>query len=328
MAVKYMSPEQMSQQTGVSLPVMHKVFEAAEAKRYPRLFIKTKGQHRGRLVVQGDATYDAVISAANKVAKSLGQSPAQAGTAPLVVPIGEFAEACMDAIESARGLTRRHSSNKQYQNLMCWSVDAEAGGAVGVVRLDIACALAKRMSRLPEDAYGEEIQGAMLVPAGDHKKWVVSYDMSSAVTTNSPDSGNIDHVIPRSAGGSPCLCNLQVMRVRSNTEKSSDVLPDVSGEPQESLRVLEALQRGARGAAAEGRISDATLDAFDRILCTEISECLSMLKTREVAAVIARKGARRAGRCLGNAIRDAAGAVVRAPRRLAIRYATRLISEP
>ena len=328
MAVKYMSPEQMSQQTGVSLPVMHKVFEAAEAKRYPRLFIKTKGQHRGRLVVQGDATYDAVISAANKVAKSLGQSPAQAGTAPLVVPIGEFVVTAEDmSYETTHFL---------------WS---PAGTSMAPCISSPYASSGRRLMRFARAQAMSSLTTPTAPPASastdQHIRfWYCLFELwrrvrpradsmaSMQASANSPDSGNIDHVIPRSAGGSPCLCNLQVMRVRSNTEKSSDVLPDVSGEPQESLRVLEALQRGARGAAAEGRISDATLDAFDRILCTEISECLSMLKTREVAAVIARKGARRAGRCLGNAIRDAAGAVVRAPRRLAIRYATRLISEP
>ena len=328
MAAKYMSPEQMAQQTGISLPIMRKVFEAAETKRYPRLFIKTKGQYRGRLCIQGNATYDAVISVANKMAKTMGAASPQKDATPVIVPVEEFVEACVTAISSGRGLTRRHSTTKQYQNLMCWSVDAEAAGVVAPIRLDIACALAKRMNRLPEDAYGDEIRGAMLVPAANHEKWVVVYDTSSPITVNSPDSGNIDHVIPRSAGGSSCLCNLQVMRVRSNIEKSSDMLPDVSGEPRESLRVLGMLRRGARMAAARGQIDDTTSDAFERLLREETAECLSMLKTREVMAIIAQKGARRAGRCLGNAMRDAVGAVTRVPRNLAIRYATRLISEP
>ena len=80
-------------------------------------------------------------------------------------------------------------------------------------------------------AYGDRIAGAVVDPRGDHR-WMVAYDVNDRRNVvEKTDVGNIDHVLPQSSGGRTRLCNLQLMRAESNSRKSSDLRPDVSGEP-------------------------------------------------------------------------------------------------
>lgn len=322
MSVQYLSQEQVAHRTGIPLHVVRAAFD--EARTHPRLQIKTKGPQRGRLCIQSAATFDTFRSVAEMVADEFVDEGCEPEP-PLVIQIGQFAKACAESISSARGLSHHHKASKQYQNLMCWTIDVTVEGITAPIRLDIACALAKRAGRLPADAYGEEIRGAMLDAGAETAKWLLSYDASAPLAANDPDSGNIDHVVPRSAGGSSCLCNLQVMRTRSNMEKSSEATPDVSGEPQQSLRVLEMLSRGVRQAHAEGRVDDRTRDYFERLMREEVSECLSMLRTREILAVVARRRAAGMGHGIAKGIRRLASSARHAPRRLVVGHATKVI---
>lgn len=236
-------------------------------------------------------------------------SPSPDGQPMLVVPVMEFVAACHKSIANARGVTR-YSGNPTNENLMRYGLEVEVAGVVATMRLDLACALTKRSSRLPRDAYGDEILGAMLSPNGRH--WVIAYDVSRQLDTNSPDAGNIDHLIPRSGGGESVLCNLHVMRVSRNSRKSSDAMPDVSGEPQESIDVLLAFARGCRAAVAEGRMSKPMAAQLESILHEELVACLTMLRTDERVALKVRLTGRQLVATIRSRISSVASSVVSA----------------
>lgn len=271
--------------------------------------VKTKGQHRGCLVVQSEkelVRFAGWVRAMGDGMDGTAKPLTLDASARVSVPIGEFVTACEQAVADARGLALVHKG-KNYENLMRYKVDVTAGGVTAQMRLDLACALLKRRS-LPLDAYGETIQGAVICTS-PNPHWIISYNLGVRVTSASDDAGSIDHLVPRSAGGKSVLCNLQVMRKVSNSIKSSATMPDVSGEPQESMAVLRVLARGIRRAGEEGTLPRATRASIEKVMRGEFAACLEMLSPGDVARLaVGLAGGRVAGAVTGLAKRVASSA--------------------
>lgn len=203
----------------------------------------------------------------------------------------EFADACVEALsrgavcvphrmtgghQPGDGSTRSAGRAPSQRTHLCdYLLEVCLHGVRRRIRLDLAMALAKRGTKLPMDAYGKEIAG-IAAPVGS-KKWVVAYALGDERLVRTVDSGNIDHVVPRSEGGRTRLCNLQVMCSAENARKASVIVPDVSGEPVVSLRVVMTLAEGVARAHAEGRLDEDVLESAMAICRREVAACAGML---------------------------------------------------
>lgn len=218
----------------------------------------------------------------------------------LTVDIREFAAACRDAIAACRH-ARELNRSDMHEGLMRYDIEVEAGGHDARIRLDLACALAKRADRLPLDAYGEEIACAM--PTVDGSRWLICYSKDRQLSQRSPDVANIDHVKPRRDGGRTTLCNLQLMRTESNSTKGGHTWPDAAGEPHDSMRVLGLLRSGVECARsrAHGRLPMGRADDLDAIIDDELLACIEALGAGELAAIVLRSAGDRVARLVAAA---------------------------
>ena len=292
--VRYLSEQEMVCETGLSPELVHQTFEAIW-DGYPRLHIKHK---TGELVWQSPTTTGTFIDLATCIRKGTyakflcphkdkvppqGEAPSQGQAPQVTVPIMEFAKACEESIGQARNIVPlRGVRSQRRQGLARFMLDVEAGGTVAGIRLDHACAIVKRMPHLPLDAYGEAIAGAMTDSTG--RRWIVAYDLSEQLGPDSPDAGNIDHLVPRCAGGSSSLCNLHVMRLQNNSRKSDTPMPDISGEPQACIRALRMLAAGCHRALDEQRMEESLGHLLLYIIHEDLSACMDMIPMRELIA--------------------------------------------
>lgn len=283
--VRYLSKQAVAREMNLPPELVRQTFDAIWAG-YPRLQIKHK---TGKLVWQSDTTTKTFVNLARSIrdgtyspAPNVHQVPSYK-IPQVTVPIMEFARACEKSIREARNIIPL-SGNNCRQGLMRFLLEVEAGGTVAGIRLDLACALVKRMPRLPFDAYGDVIEGAMTDRAG--RKWILAYDMSEQLESSSPNAGNIDHLVPRIAGGSSSLCNLHVMRLHSNSSKSDIPMPDISGEPQASIRVLRMLATGCHNALENGRMDEMLGRRLLHIIREDMSICMDMIPAHKVIATI------------------------------------------
>ena len=283
--VRYLSEHEMAQETGLPQELVHRTFDAIW-HGYPRLQIK---HSISKLVWQSETTTKTFLALARSIEDGTydptkSRAEAMPHKVPRVtVPIMRFAKACEESIRQARNIIPL-SGNNCRQGLMRFLIEVEVDGTVAGIRLDLACALVKRMSRLPFDAYGDVIAGAMTDRS--RRRWVIAYDLSEQLGPSSPNAGNIDHLIPRVAGGSSALCNLHVMRLHNNSSKSDIPMPDISGEPQESMRVLRMLASGCRSAARSGRMDEALERRLMGIIKDDLSACMDMLPARRVVLAL------------------------------------------
>ena len=266
------------------------------------------------LVREGDSRYEGMLclvslSASSKFRKATLDAcvPEGHGALRLLSPFelpcpaadpSEFALACSDALSRGSVLiphrmtgghqpgdgSRRSAGRPALQrtHLCDYLLEVCLHGTRRRIRLDLAMALAKRGPQLPLDAYGKEIAG-IAAPVGS-KKWVVAYALGDERLVRTVDMGNIDHVVPRSEGGRTRLCNLQVMRSSENSRKASAIIPDVSGEPAVSLRVVMSLARGVAAASSAGRIPEDLADSLMSVCRREVSACAGMLMGRDLPA--------------------------------------------
>lgn len=285
--VRYLSEKNVAAEMGLTEELVHSTFEVIRMG-YSKLQIKNK---TGRLVWQSASTTQQFVELARSIEDgtcdpSRVKAEMETRRAPKVtVPVMEFAKACEKSIADGRNIVPLTGNNCR-KGLMRFLVEVEAGGTVAHVRLDLACALVKRMSRLPYDAYGDVIAGAMT--DRDGRRWIIAYDLSEQLTPCSPNAANIDHLIPRAAGGSSSLCNLHVMRLHDNSSKSDIPMPDISGEPQESIAVLSMLSRGCRKAALRGEMDEVLSNRIQRVIRHDLITCLDMLPAGKVIATLAR----------------------------------------
>ena len=283
--VRYLSEQAVASEMRLPPDLVHRTFDAIWTG-YPRLQIKHK---TGKLVWQSDTTTRTFVNLARSIedgtyvpSPSVPQVPSYK-IPQVTVPIMEFARACEESIKQARNIIPL-SGNNCRQGLMRFLLEVEVDGTVAGIRLDLACALVKRMPRLPFDAYGDIIEGAMTDRTG--RKWILAYDMSEQLEPSSPKAGNIDHLVPRVAGGSSSLCNLHVMRLHSNSSKSDIPMPDISGEPQASIRVLRMLAAGCHSALEDGRMDETLGRRLLYVIREDLSTCMDMIPARKVIATI------------------------------------------
>lgn len=327
MAATYMTARQVASKTDMTEAEVLAAMRAAKNHPETGVQIKRHGPHRGKLCYQGKKSLENVVRLARspRVQTPTGAKANRHPVPLVVVEPAEFAEACLAAIRNATGVSLRRSRSIQQEGLMVFDIDVTASGVTHPIRLDLACAMAKRAATMPYDAYGERIAG--VVPMHNGKgwgdRWLITYDLSGGMLANSPASASIDHVIPRAKGGPTALCNLQLMRTSANSHKSDTPMPDVSGEPQESMAVLGTLAAGCRDAMDAGTLDAATGRMLLGAIRVDVTECLAALSGPQVAASVARSVA---GRVASSVRRAAGGAAGRASlRRVALRAAARML---
>lgn len=193
-----------------------------------------------------------------------------------IVPIRRFAIACMDAIEQGR--IQKKNNGKTFSQLNALNLMVTVNGITAALRLDIALALLKRGRKLPIDAYGETVVGALCSVANNKPVWKISYaypDDNGKVA--STELANIDHVFPQSKGGQTRLCNLQMMRTYNNSVKSNTIVPDVDGEPLVSLLVLNKLDAGVKEARKRHEIDGDFFSKWNQLYVAETGECHAVM---------------------------------------------------
>lgn len=224
-----------------------------------------------------------------------------------VIPLPTFVDACTSAVRHGRILMKKtfdkrcgSSTCSQRRYLQNYSLLVTIAGITHHIRLDMALALLKRGRKLPLDAYGDEVLGITESFGGspDHVSqtgrygWAITYAISDDHTTvKKVDTGNIDHVFPQAMGGRTRLCNLQVMRMFYNSSKGDVLMPDVSGEPMISARMILLLRHGVKEAYACGRINDVVYDGLTYVIRKELSACAeAVLSMRHQSAMTRTKG--------------------------------------
>lgn len=239
--------------------------------------IMTRGRNRRYEACQIVPTYDMGHGWHRR-----GHFPSDFGT-PLV-SVDAFAVACSKAVHDGRIAIANKSGREYCNHLSTMRLVVTVGGLAADLRLDIALALLKRGTKLPYDAYGERMLGAMVRRnnATGRLSWKLVYKVQDTGKVREPDLANIDHVFPQARGGRTRLCNLQVMHTRLNSHKSDGLMPDVNGEPMTSLAVLKMLDDGVRNAHANGDIDDAMFHAWNELYDDEAHACWQDMMVRSV----------------------------------------------
>ena len=141
------------------------------------------------------------------------------------------------------------------------------------MRLDMALAFLKRIGHDGIDAYGQRIHGGYVIRDTSQLRLTYQPSHDASDTSNLHDA-SIDHVVPQSVGGDTVLCNLQICETKTNQLKSSHSMPDVSGEPEISLRVLSELLTGM----CMHRPHDAMFDMLMETIVHEMDACKDMMR--------------------------------------------------
>jgi hypothetical protein len=227
------------------------------------------------------------------------------------VPAGRFAQACSEAIDAGRIAPTSPLRRSAGSHLDDFYLIPRVAGVEAYIRLDYACAIAKRAKGMPCDAYGDRIYGVMLQDRSSgkalrYKKWVVAYDYDAKRNmVRQENVASIDHVLPQSRGGRTRLCNLQLMRIKSNSRKGSDDVPDVSGEPGVSLKVMARLLRGVARGRSGGELDEGAYADIVPVIHAEMQACA------EDFAAKARESAKSAAGSVSAVAGGVAGAMAR-----------------
>lgn len=196
-----------------------------------------------------------------------------------LIDIRIIATAVNDAIIKGQ-IEPRNITKKEFKNtILAYNLRVNLANLTGTIRLDLALALMKRGTRLPYDAYGEQIAGGFFTASSDSRassshpdtsnlslKITYSYDVDDKEAY-----GTIDHVIPQSAGGQSVLCNLQLMKKTSNEQKSSEQMPNITGEPTVSEVWIQKMMSGIYDSGNMALYAE-----FVSILETEIVACTKL----------------------------------------------------